>query len=148
MKGGIHSMLNEYITFNAAKFVKDYYRYIEIVDGLRAQLNDIDYIRSVPTDADKVQTSPTGDQVEKLVLRRIAIEERIQNYTWHIKTYEKAQNDLLPSERMVLEEFFTSESKARAIDKLEAKGISKTAAYEIRKQALQKIAEAVAGIAL
>lgn len=141
-------MLNEYITFNAAKFVKDYYKYIEIVDGLRAQLNDIDYIRSVPTDADKVQTSPTGDQVEKLVLRRIAIEERIQNYTWHIKTYEKAQADLLPDEKMVLEEFFTAESKALAVDKLETKGISQTAAYKIRKQALEKIAEAVAGIAL
>lgn len=139
-------MLNEYITFNAAKFVKDYYKYIEIVDGLRAQLNDIDYIRSVPTDADRVQTSPTGDQVEKLVLRRIAIEERIQNYTWHIKTYEKAYNDLLPDEKKVLDEFFTADSKMDAVLNLEDKGIPRSTAYNIRKQALEKIAESVAGV--
>lgn len=139
-------MINDYITFNAAKFVKDYYKAIHIVDELRNQLNDIDYIRSVPTDADKVQTSPTGDQVEKLVLRRIAIQERIDNYTWHIKTFEKAQNDLLPTERKVLEEFFTADTKMDAVVNLEEFGISQTNAYKIRKQALEKIAESVAGI--
>lgn len=141
-------MLNDYITFNAAKFVKDYYRATRIVDELRNQLNDIDYIRSVPTDADKVQTTPTGDQVEKLVLRRIAIQERIDNYTWHIKTFEKAQNDLLPTERKVLEEFFTADTKMDAVVNLEELGISQTNAYKIRKQALEKIAESVAGISL
>lgn len=141
-------MLNDYISFNAAKFVKDYYRYIEIVDRLRAQLDDLDYVRSVPTDADKVQTSPKGDQIEKLVLRRIAIEERIDNYTWHIKTFEKAQNDLLPDERRVIEEFFTADTKMDAVVNLEQHGISQTNAYKIRKQALEKIAESVAGISL
>lgn len=141
-------MLNDYLTFNAAKFVKDYYKAIRIVDGLRRQLNDIDYIKSVPTDIDRVQTSPTGDQVEKLVLRRIAIEERIRNYEWHIKTYEMAQNDLLPDERMVLEEFFTSTSKTDAVSNLENLGISRSNAYLIRKQALEKIAESVAGVSL
>ena len=141
-------MLNDYLTFNAAKFVKDYYKAIRIVDGLRRQLNDIDYIKSVPTDIDRVQTSPTGDQVEKLVLRRIAIEERIRNYEWHIKTYEMAQNDLLPDERMVLEEFFTSTSKTDAVSNLENRGISRSNAYLIRKQALEKIAESVAGVSL
>lgn len=141
-------MLNDYITFNAAKFVKDYYKAIHIVNELRKQLNDIDYIRSVPTDADKVQTTPTGDQVEKLVLRRIAIQERIDNYAWHIKTFEKAQNDLLPMERKVLEEFFTADTKTDAVVNLEQNGISKTNAYNIRKQALEKIAESVAGISL
>lgn len=141
-------MLNDYITFNAAKFVKDYYKAIHIVDELRNQLNDIDYIRSVPTDADKVQTSPTGDQVEKLVLRRIAIQERIDNYEWHIKTYEKAQNDLETNERKVLEEFFTAPSKTDAVANLEEQGISRSQAYIIRKQALDKIAESVAGISL
>lgn len=141
-------MLNDYITFNAAKFVKDYYKAIRIVDELRSQLNDIDYIRSVPTDADKVQTSPAGDQVEKLVLRRLAIQERIDNYEWHIKTYEKAQNYLLPSERTVIEEFFTAPSKTDAVTNLEEHGISRSQAYIIRKQALDKIAESVAGISL
>lgn len=139
-------MLNDYITFNAAKFVKDYYKAIHIVANLQSQLNDIDYIRSVPTDADKVQTSPTGDQVEKLVLRRIAIQERIDNYTWHIKTFEMAQNDLLPNERKVLEEFFTADTKMDAVVNLEECCISQTQAYKIRKQALEKIAESVAGI--
>lgn len=141
-------MLNDYITFNSAKFVKDYYKAIHIVDNLRQQLSDITYIQSVPTDADKVQTSPTGDQVEKLVLRRIAIEERIANYTWHIQTFEKAQNDLLPDEKRVLEEFFTADTKMDAVVNLEEHGISQTNAYKIRKQALEKIAESVAGISL
>lgn len=141
-------MINDYISFNSAKFVKDYYKAIRIVDELRSQLNDIDYIRSVPTDADKVQTSPTGDQVEKLVLRRLAIQERIDNYEWHIKTYEKAQNSLEPNERKVLEQFFTAPSKTDAVAILEESGISRSQAYNIRKQALDKIAESVAGVSL
>lgn len=141
-------MINDYISFNSAKFVKDYYKAIRVVSELRKQLNDIDYIKSVPTDADKVQTSPTGDQVEKLVLRRIAIQERIDNYEWHIKTYEKAQSDLETNERKVLEEFFTATSKTDAVANLEEKGISRSQAYIIRKQALDKIAESVAGISL
>ena len=141
-------MLNDYVTFNSARFVKDYYKAIHVVDNLRRQLADIEYIRSVPTDADRVQTSPTGDQVEKLVLRRIAIEERIHNYEWHIKTFEMAQNDLLPEEKMVLEEFFTAETKTDAVANLEQRGIARTSAYSIRKQALEKIAESVAGVSL
>lgn len=141
-------MINDYLSFNAAKFVKDYYKYVEIVNKLRQQLNDIDYIRSVPTDADKVQTSPTGDQVEKLVLRRIAIEEKIHDYTWHIKTFEKARDSLMPNERKVLDEFFTADTKMDAVSNLEQHGISRANAYAIRKQALEKIAEAVAGISI
>ena len=141
-------MLSNYISFNAARFVKDYYKIIEIVDGLRKQLNDIDYVRSVPTDADKVQTSPTGDQVEKLVLRRIAIEERIKDYQWHIKTFEKAYNYLQTDEQKVIDEFFTHDSKTDAVASLEQMGISRSRAYEIRKQALEKISNFIAGVSL
>lgn len=139
-------MISDYISFNAAKFVKDYYRYIQIVDDLKAKLNEIDYIRSVPTDADKVQTSPKGDQIEKIIIRRIAIEERINDHMAHIKTFEKAYNDLLPDEKKVLDEFFTADSKMDAVLNLEDKGIPRSTAYNIRKQALEKIAESVAGV--
>ena len=139
-------MLNDYITFNSARFVKDYYKCKRIVEELQRQLDELTYIRSVPTDADKVQTSPKGDQVEKLALRRMAIEERMHDCNLHIEAYETARDYLLPIEKTVIEEFFTSDTKQDATDKLEDKGISRSTAYIIRKQALEKIALHVAGV--
>ena len=139
-------MINDYVSFNAARFVKDYYKYIGIVDGLKEQLHELDYIRSVPTDSDKVLSTPKADQVEKLVLRRIAIEEKIEQYQWHIETFEKAYNDLLTDEKKVIEVFFTSDSKASAIATLAKKGIPQSTAYIIRKQALEKISYLISGL--
>lgn len=139
-------MISDYVTFNAAKYVRDYYRYKRIVAELERQLNNMEYISGVATDRDAVQTSRGTSQTEGLALRRIALEVKVADYKEHIETCQKALESLNAEERMVIEEFYTSSTKTAATVHLAEHGISRTTAYEIRNQALQKIAEFVSGI--
>lgn len=139
-------MISEYVSFNAARFVKDYYKAKGIVRRLEEQLNSMDFITGVSTDRDAVQTSRGTSQTEGLALRRIALEDRIAGYRDHIETCEKAFKCLTEDEREVIEQFFTSSTKTAATVKLAERGISRTVAYEIRTRALKKIAEDVSGI--
>ena len=139
-------MIEEYLTFNAARFVKDYYRYKKIIPELKKQLDDVVDIKAIPIGQDKVQSSPDKSQVENIILRRVAIQEKIDRYARHCEAYQNAEKRLLPDEKMVLDTFFTASTKTAAIVILENEGISRTTAYNIRKAALDKIASAIAGV--
>lgn len=139
-------MLEDYLTFNAAKFVKDYYRALRSIEGLQRSLEDINYISALNMEKEKVQVSPSGSPVEAAVLRRDAIESKIANYQWHIDTYLNAEKRLTQDEKTVLDIFFQNENKLAAIASLEHHGYSRSTAYELRKAALEKISLSVAGI--
>lgn len=139
-------MLEDYLTFNAAKFVKDYYRALKSIEGLQRQLEDVNFISALNMEKEKVKVSPSGSPVEAAVLRREAIESRIADYQWHIDTYQNAEKRLLPDEKLVLDTFFQTDNKLAAIATLEHQGFPRRTAYTIRKEALEKISLSVAGI--
>lgn len=139
-------MISNYVTFNVKKFVKDYYRYRALIPELEAKLESILYPPPAPIDADKVQVTPDGSKTERLALQRITLAERLADYRTHVQTCEQALQALTDEEKEVIRVFFDPEIKEPATDVLQSKGYSKSTAYNIRGQALDKIAEIVSGV--
>ena len=139
-------MIEDYIVFNSAKFIKDYYRRKRQVVKLQQQLDDISMLHGSPTNKEKVQSMNTESPVEVIVLRRAAIQEQIDKCNEHIEAYEEARKRLTQDETVVIDQFFSGKNPNAVIVYLEHQGISRASAYRIRNEALNKIALEVAGI--
>lgn len=139
-------MIEKYVTFNAKRFLVDYYKNQHLIHVLEHKLEDIISISSPPTDTDRVQSSPSGSKVELQAIQRMAIQERIAECKEQVDACEKALRTLTEEERDIIEVFFHNDKEIPAVEILEASGISKSTAYAIRKSALDKISTFVAGV--
>lgn len=139
-------MIEDYVTFNAAKFVKDYHKCEKQIRKLEQQLENMDMMNVSLTTRERVQSSNKSSPVETLVLRRAAIQEKIARYKEHIETYQKAEKSLTREEKYVLDQFFSGRNINAVLVDFEAKGISRGRAYRTRDAALNKIAHEVAGV--
>lgn len=124
-------MIEKYITFNASQYIKDYYRYKEIITQLEDEYNALDGVSAITINQDKVQTSPKGDSLEKIAIQRIGLSKKIEDYRQHIKTCEIALELLDPEERDAIESFYKHADADIAA--------SRTTIYRLRKQALEKL---------
>lgn len=124
-------MIEKYITFNASQYLKDYYRYKEIITQLEAEYNALDGVSAITINQDKVQTSPKGDSLEKIAIQRIGLSKKIEDYRQHIKTCEIALELLDPEERDAIEAFYKHADADIPS--------SRATIYRLRKQALERL---------
>lgn len=136
-------MIHNYIRLDINKFIADYYFKRSVLPSLKTQLESMDGMTGI-TYKERVQESPSHDNVEKIVIARDCIRTQIEDAEEHIKTYEAARELLTDTERTVIDIFFTSENKTEATAYLEVElGISTRSAYYTRNNALNKLSSAL-----
>lgn len=141
-----YSALTPYFNFSAERFCKDYNFKMALLKSFREQLEDLTGEKGVEIKTDRVQSSPESDQIEKLVIMRINLEEKIQDIENYFEIYNSVMAVLDPDEKMAIDFFFNmSWDSERAVAEMAEFGISRSAAYRLRESALNKIKSFLAG---
>ena len=134
-------MISSYISFDIVKYLKDYYYYLGVIKDIEAKYESLDGLKAIDISKDKVQSSPTVYETEKIALQRVELSRRIADYRDHITTCENAILRLTEEEQKVVDCFFNPKTR---VDYYEI-GLSRASAYRIRKDALEKLSLWISG---
>ena len=135
-------MISEYLEFNVARFVKDCFEKEKMLPSLKAQLEDLDGQRGIDTSRDKVQESMNLDNVHKVAMLRIKLENRIEDYENDIANLKKAMLILTDKEKEAVEIFFNGRNVE---EQCQERNLEKRTAYNWRKDALAKLLKVLGG---
>ena len=135
-------MIQDYLSFNVAKFVSDCYEHKRMLPALIEQLDDLDGLKGIDPSRDKVQTSPTNSGMINIVLLRSNLSDRISDYQRDIKLLDMALETLTEEEREAIEICFNGQNVTR---QCQEKHIEERTLYYRRKRALDKLSKAIAG---
>jgi hypothetical protein len=87
-----------------------------LLKSFREQLEDLTGEKGVEIKTDRVQSSPESDQIEKLVIMRINLEEKIKDIENYFEIYNSVIAVLDPDEKMAIDFFFNmSRDSERAV---------------------------------
>lgn len=135
-------MIENYLDFNIAKFVKDCFEHEKMLPSLRQQYNDLDGVRGIDPSKDRVQESPSNEAIVNLAMLRISLDAKIKDYEKDIKLLRAAMQSLNDDEREAIEICFSG----RNVKSLcEDRHIEERTLYNRRKRALEKLRRAIIG---
>lgn len=135
-------MINNYLDFNIAKFVKDCYEHEKQLPALREQYNNLDGMRGLDPSREKVQTSPSNDGVDKIAVLRVNLSEKIEDYEKDIKLLKTAFLCLTDDEIEAVNICFNGKPIA---EQCYMRNIEERTVYRHRKKALDKLTSALIG---
>lgn len=133
--------LDEYSSFDAVRFCKDYPTKKKKLADLIAQRESLAEGRgATPTDSIRVQTSHSGDGIFNIVDARERIAVRIADLQDYFEAFDRAYNSLTDGEKEIIDKFFIRCDPPPSIVYFYAdKGISQSDVYRLRRRALDKI---------
>lgn len=135
-----------YVSFNVKRFLKDYNIKQISRKNLKSELEDADGQSGIDFSRPRVQTSDTSDIVPELAALRLNIENKLALIDSYFHYYDSAMEALTEDELMAINIFFNKNySYDEAINAFEENGISKTQAYRLRQNALDKITNTLLG---
>lgn len=134
-------MIAKYISFDITKFLRDYYYFKGIIEDLQSKYDSLDGLKAIDISKEKVQSKPTEFEVEKIAIQRVELSRRIADYRDHIATAESAILRLTEEEQKVVDCFFNPRTRVTYMEL----GLSRSAAYGIRKEALSQLAFLIIG---
>ena len=135
-------MIRNYLDFNIAKFVKDCYEHQKQLPALIEQYNNLDGLKGIDPSRDKVQTSPNNDAMDKLVVLRINLAERIEDYQSDINLLKTAFQCLTEDEQEAIDICFNGRPIS---EQCYMRNIEERTLYRHRKKALAKLTSALIG---
>ena len=139
-------MLDKYIDYRVDKLIEDYEVNRITLINLRTQLEEADGWASGER-GERVQSSPNGDGMDKLLIRRNQIQGTIDEYEKMFEVYDRAWNALNEREQYVLTQFYQkNQSKEMACEMVRQKYyIERSMAHNVRKEALDRMKQLIWG---
>lgn len=139
-------MFNKYIDYRTDKLIEDYEDNKITLQNLKSQLEAADGWGGGQS-SERVQSSPCGDGMDKLLIRRNQLQGAIEEYEKILDVYDRAWNQLNEQEKFVLTEFLQkNQSKISACEAVRQKYfIQPSRVYDIRREALSHMSKLVFG---
>jgi hypothetical protein len=135
-------MLAEYLDFDVESFVRETFIRAGRLPSMRASLDDLDGQKAVDTSRDKVQESPSFDNVHNIAMLRIKLEIEIADIEKDYQKLKKAMATLTEKEREAIDICFSGKNiKAQCLQR----DILERTLFNHRKTALRKIKQAIIG---
>lgn len=96
---------------------------------------------------ERVQTSPSNNAMDNLIIRREQVQKQIDEYESTLEIYNKAWESLNEQEQFILREFLQkNQSKVMACEMVRQKYfIQPSKIYELRRDALRRMRKLVFG---
>ena len=135
-------MIQDYLEFNVAKFVKDCYAHKLQIASLTEQLKEIDGSRAIDPSREKVSGTPSDDGMVNLVMLRSRLIDRIRDYQSDMKVLKKAMISLTDDEKEAIDICFNGRNIERQCEEYH---IEERTLYYRRQRALNKISKSIIG---
>ena len=139
-------MLDKYIDYRIDKLISDYEDNRITLINLKTQLESIDGWGGGQS-GERVQSSPSGDGMDNLIIKRNRLQGAIDEYEKILDIYDRAWNTLNEREQFVLNQFYQkNQSKETACEMVRKKYfIERSQTHEVRKDALNHMKKLVFG---
>ena len=106
-------MIQNYLEFNVARFVRDCYERKAQLLLLIEELREINGARGIDPSKDKVQASRNDDAMVNLVMLRSRLSDKIRDYKNDIRLLQSAMETLTPDEKEAIDICFNGKNIAR-----------------------------------
>lgn len=139
-------MLDKYIDYRIDKLIEDNEDNRITLINLRSQLEAADGWGG-GQEGERVQSSPNGDGMDKLIIKKNQLQGAINEYEKMLDIYDRAWNALNDQEKFVLTEFLQkNQSKISACEMVRQKYfIQPSRIYDLRRDALLHMRKLVFG---
>jgi DNA-directed RNA polymerase specialized sigma24 family protein len=135
-------MLADYLTLNVDRFVRKTIERYQRLPSLRANLDALDGQKAVDTTRDKVQESPSYDNVHNIAMLRLKLEDEISDIEQDYQTLKKAMATLTDKEREAIVICYSGEN---IIAQCLERDIQERTIHNRRNSAIEKIEHALIG---
>lgn len=136
-------MISEFVKFDTKHFIQKTLERQNSLPELKQRYAELDGIASVDFEKDRVDQSPSNNQMVNIVADRIRLKEKIKNYELDCQKLETALKTLSKTEKRVFQIYFVE--CGNLDDMLSDIGLSIQTGYRIRKTILTKIEKVICG---
>lgn len=133
-------MLGRYIDYRTDKLISDYEDNRITLINLKTQLESIDGWGG-GQNGERVQSSPSGDGMDNLIIKRNRLQGAIDEYETMLNIYDRAWDALDEMQRFVLTQFYQkNQTSTMAREVINQKyNYEKSTAYTIRDRAKERM---------